>query len=109
MPKFWSKLPQQLLKKNKTDNWQSLTKSCQHFLTGKALSKKLKGTKGTRKHKQNLVTAPTNTTSGGSKVLNNELNGKLDFNALAKGLKSLGVNFNKSLCTLLKKAHTASC
>ena len=38
--------------------------------------------------------------SDGNKVLNNELNVKIDFNALAAELKSQGINFNKSLLTL---------
>ena len=77
IPKVWSKLPQDLLQKQGTDTWQFLTKNCQRFLTGKPLVN--------------------------SKVLNNELNVKLDFNAISKELKSSGVVFNKSLSTLKKK------
>jgi hypothetical protein len=54
----------------------------------------------TSKHKQNMVIASADMMSGGNKVLNNELNVKIDFNALGEELKSLGINFNKSLHTL---------
>ena len=31
----WNKLPQELLKVGKADGWQTVTKQCQRFLTGK--------------------------------------------------------------------------
>jgi hypothetical protein len=99
-PKVWSTLPPDLLQNSETDNWQSLTKNCQRFLTGKVLDNK----HNTSKHKQNMVIASTDMMSDGNKVLNNELNVKIDFNALGEELKSLGINFNKSLHTLKKKA-----
>ena len=37
-------------------------------------------------------------------VLNNELNVKTDFDALAAELKSQGINFNKPLLTLKKRS-----
>ena len=40
--------------------------------------------------------------SDGDKVLNNELNVKIDVNAMAAELKSLGIAFNKSLINLKK-------
>ena len=47
--------------------------------------------------------------SDGNKVLNNELNVKIDFNAMAAELKSLGISFNKSLINLKKKELNARC
>ena len=47
-----------------------------------------------------MVIASTDMMSDGNKVLDNELNVKIDFNALAEELKVLGINFNKSLHTL---------
>ena len=51
-----------------------------------------------------MVIASTDMMSDGNKVLDNELNVKIDFHALAEELKVLGINFNKSLHTLKKKA-----
>ena len=34
-PKVWAKLPQDILKSRKENNWQSITKECQRFLTDK--------------------------------------------------------------------------
>ena len=46
--KVWAKLPQDILKSRKENNWQSITKECQRFLTGKTLKTK----KTTKTHKQ---------------------------------------------------------
>lgn len=90
---MWAKLPQNLLTVKEADGWQSLTKNCQRFLTGKKLQK---NKKSKSKEKAIIVSA----ISHGNAVPNNELNAKFDFNAIASELKSLGIVFNKSLCDL---------
>ena len=40
-PKLWEKIPQNTLKSGLENGWQSITKECQRFLTGKLKSKDL--------------------------------------------------------------------
>ena len=51
--KVWSKLPQDILQKGQVDGWQSITKDCQRFLTGKP-------TKQKTKKKNKIISRPTN-------------------------------------------------
>ena len=51
-PAVWKKLPQDVLRSGKENNWQSITKECQRFLTGKEPKKKKNTTKTTKQWKQ---------------------------------------------------------
>ena len=51
-PAVWKKLPQDVLRSGKENNWQSITKECQRFLTGKEAKKKKNTTKATKQWKQ---------------------------------------------------------
>ena len=97
IPVAWEKIPVDLLHDQKGDGWQKNTKNCQRFLTGKKLTD---NRNKTNKRCKIMNISSSELMSDGNKVLNNELNVKLDFNALAAELKSQGINFNKSLLTL---------
>ena len=51
--KVWSKLPQDILQKGQVDGWQSITKDCQRFLTGKPANQKTKT-------ENKIISRPTN-------------------------------------------------
>ena len=90
---IWPKIPTELLTKEKTDEWQGLTKNCQRSLTGKKLRE-------TRKLKNKQSALIASSISDTRTILNNELNVKLDLISVTKELQSLGYKFNKSLSTL---------
>ena len=98
----WKKIPDDLLHDQKGDGWQKNTKNCQRFLTGKKLTDHYNKKTKTNKRCKIVNISPSELTSDGNKVLNNELNVKIGFNALAAELQSQGIDFNKSLLTLKK-------
>ena len=100
IPVVWEKIPDDLLHDQKGDGWKKNTKNCQRFLTGKKLTDNHNKKTKTNKRCKIMNISSSELMSDGNKVLNNELNVKLDFNALAAELKSQGINFNKSLITL---------
>lgn len=100
IPVVWGKIPQELLQRG-ADGWRSSTKNCQRFLTGKKLAtSKKKNRSKNSKCEQKIIAASASLMSDSNTVLNNELNVKVDFKTIAAELKSLGINFNKSLLTL---------
>ena len=100
IPVVWEKIPDDLLHDQKGDGRKKNTKNCQRFLTGKKLTDNHNKKTKTNKRCKIMNISSSELMSDGNKVLNNELNVKLDFNALAAELKSQGINFNKSLLTL---------
>ena len=88
------------MKVGESDGWQKITKQCQRFLTGKKLADKHseKKEQQTSKYKVVAVSAQTMSTDRDT-MLNNELNVKFDFIAIAKELKAVGIRFIKSLLT----------
>ena len=51
-PAVSKRLPQDVLRSGKENNWQSITKECQRFLTRKQAKKKKNTTKATKQWKQ---------------------------------------------------------
>ena len=97
--KVWSKLPQDILRSGQDNGWQSITKDCQRFLTGKKSMTSLpaprrRSKKGIKDFKNILVATAL---SDGNSSLNNELNVKLDYNSIVQELKGNGIYLNKTL------------
>ena len=99
----WAKIPNDILTVGESDGWQKITKQCQRFLTGKKLVDKHNEKKEQKTSKYKVVTVSAQTISTKQDtILNNELNVKFDFIAIAKELEAAGIKFNKSLLTLKK-------
>ena len=92
MQQVWSKIPEELMNREAVGEWQQLTKNCQRYLTGKKLKKHTRNKKA-----EKLIIASA--INDNRTILNNELNVKFDLDSIARELKSLGINFNKSLST----------
>ena len=95
IPVVWRKIPEELLLDQKGDGWQRNAKDYQRFLTGKKLADNKNKKQNRNKRCKNMAISSSELMSDGNKVLNNGLNVKIDFNALAAKLKSQGVGFSK--------------
>ena len=105
--KIWSKLPQDILRSGQDNGWQSITKDCQRFLTGKKSMTPLptprrRSKKGVKDFKNILVATAL---SDGNSSLNNELNVKLDYNSIVQELKGVHEVYIPQIHLLMEYEH----